>query len=156
MIFFHLGCASTSLWGDCAGESYNNPMDGGELYTVGGWPSWGWCATCDPTLGTVGDHCDDDGQFSSWPNFGWWVTLLGMVVDHPGDGWWPYLENGWPSSLIRYISLNIFTFFPFPFSRLWFFGFFETFPIFFPIYSSKTMIFVPKKHVHAIVCLFCS
>ena len=28
------------MMGDCAGESDNNPVDGGEIYTVGGWPSF--------------------------------------------------------------------------------------------------------------------
>ena len=34
-------------------------------------------------LGTVGDTPDDGGQ----PSWDRWVTLLGMVDDHPGDGW---------------------------------------------------------------------
>ena len=49
------------MMGDCAGESDNNPVDVGALYF--------WWVTimgmvCDPLLGTVGDHPDDDRQLS--------------------------------------------------------------------------------------------
>ena len=52
--------------GDCAGESDNNPVDGGELYIVGGLPSWGWCATISLAqwaafLMLVDDQILDDG-----------------------------------------------------------------------------------------------
>ena len=80
------------MMGDCAGESDNNPVDGGELYTVGGWPSWGWCATISLAQWvTIPMMVGSIPHVGGWPTFGWWGTILGMVGDHP-------LENGWPSS----------------------------------------------------------
>ena len=56
---------------DCAWESDNNPVDGGELYIVGGLPSWGWCATI---------------SLAQWAAF---LMLVDdqMMGDHPGNGW---------------------------------------------------------------------
>ena len=35
---------------------------------------------------------------SSWPSWRWWVTILLLLDDHPGDGVQPYCwDSGWPS-----------------------------------------------------------
>ena len=79
-------------------------MDGGELYTVGGWPSWGWCATLSlrqwvtlPMMMMMGSFPDDQILNGWWPSWRWWLNILGMVVDHIWKmvdhllgGWWPY------------------------------------------------------------------
>ena len=54
----------------------------GDLLWDGGWPSCGWL--------WVKSRC----QISSLVqyllvDFGRWVTILGMVSDHPWVGWWP-------------------------------------------------------------------
>ena len=48
------------------------------------WPSLGWWVS---NLGMMGEHPGDGG----WASLGWWVSIFGMVGEHPCDGGWPSL-----------------------------------------------------------------
>ena len=92
---------------DYTGESDNNAVDGVELYSVGGWPSWGWYETI--SLGqwvTLQMMVGSLPCVGGWPNFGWWVTLLGMVGDHPGDVWWPSFGK-WVTIFVMVTKTNL-------------------------------------------------
>ena len=52
------------------------------------WPFWTYF------LGLLSDQILDGG----WPLFGWGMTILSMVDDHPGGGGWP--SRGWMETIL--------------------------------------------------------
>ena len=92
----------------------DNPCD---HPTIGGWPSWGWCAII---MWILVVHPGDTRWLSWW----WWWPSVDFWyhtwdgVDHPGDGGWPslgwsltilgiigdYLGDGWHSGYVCWAS----------------------------------------------------
>ena len=66
----------------------NHPLNGW-------WPSWGWWLTIHGISTRLNFmsyvYVPNSKSVVHFPlvDLGWWVTILWMVVDHPGDGGWP-------------------------------------------------------------------